>query len=156
MPNMYSRIIIHATFSTRHRVRCIGDGMEPHLFGYLGSTINGLACTNIIVNGYRDHVHLLFHCPARLAVSDVLREIKKSSGSFVREQLGLPAFRWQSGGGAFSVDHHAIDRVLRYIERQREHHGGQGVGFEEEYRAILTENQVGIDERYLLDPLEEA
>ena len=155
MPNMYSKIIIHATFSTGYRKKWISPAMEPELYNYLGGTLNGLECQSIIVNGFLDHVHLLFHCPARLAVSDVIREVKKASTSWVQDRYALPIFHWQAGGGAFSVDHHAIERMVRYISNQHEHHKTKGIGFEDEYRELLRENRVPFDERYLLDPPKE-
>jgi REP element-mobilizing transposase RayT len=150
MANLYSRIILHATFSTRGRRRLITPAAEHELYPYLGGALNAMGCKTIKVNGFQDHVHLLFHCPPRLCISDVIRDLKKNSGSWAREHFGSPHFHWQEGGGIFSVDHHAFERTIRYLANQHAHH--QGLGYAEEYRTLLRENQVEFDERYVLDP----
>ena len=61
----------------------------------------------------------------------------------------LKKFSWQSGYGAFSVSQSHLDQVIRYVERQEEHH--KRVTFQDEFRAFLERYNVEYDERYVWD-----
>ena len=153
MAGSFSRIIIHLTICSYRRAPFLNERVEAELYSYLGGTINGLGGKSITVNGWRDHVHMLFHLPSTHALSDFIRELKKTSGKFIREHLSLQGFQWQKGYGAFSVDHHAIERTANYIRKQHEHH--QAKSSREEYRGLLEEYGVPFDPRYLEDEEEE-
>lgn len=70
------------------------------------------------------------------SISDLVREVKKSSNDFVKEnKLSKHKFSWQGGFGAFSYSHSHIDNVYRYILNQKAHHTKQS--FKEEYKQFL-------------------
>jgi putative transposase len=58
-------------------------------------------------------------------------------------------FGWQVKYGAFSVSVSQLDKTLRYIQRQEEHH--RKVSFQEEFLALLKKHRIAFDERYLWD-----
>ena len=58
-------------------------------------------------------------------------------------------FAWQKGYFAGSIGLRHLDNLLGYIDRQEEHH--RKTGFQDEYRGLLIENEVGFDERYVWD-----
>jgi hypothetical protein len=47
-------------------------------------------------------------------LSDLVREVKKSSNDFIKEKKFK--FNWQEGYGAFSYSHSQIDSVIKYIK----------------------------------------
>jgi len=57
------------------------------------------------------------HC-----LADVMRELKKSSSVWVKEEIGLRSFAWQEGYAAFTVSATSRDAVRHYIANQEEHH----------------------------------
>jgi len=59
------------------------------------------------------------------------------------------SFSWQREYGAFSVSQSHLEKVIRYIEQQEEHH--RQVTFQDEYRAFLKKYCVEYDERYVWD-----
>ncbi len=61
----------------------------------------------------------------------------------------LHNFSWQNGYGAFSVNEKNVETVRKYIDRQEEHHGFEGLTFREEYLEFLNEFNVPHDERYI-------
>ena len=82
--------------------------------------------------------------------SDLIREVKKSSNSFINEnRLAEEHFYWQKGFAAFSKDRKRLDGVIQYIVNQKVHHGT--VTLEDEYVAILKQEKVQFEERYLFD-----
>ncbi len=65
------------------------------------------------------------------------------------KEQGVSDFAWQAGCGVFSMGESQRDAVVRYIQRQEEHH--RKVTFEEEYRVLLEKYGIAYDERYVWD-----
>ena len=63
----------------------------------------------------------------------------------------LHNFSWQNGYGAFSVNEKNVETVRKYIDRQEEHHGFEGLTFREEYQSFLNKNELEADPKYLWD-----
>lgn len=82
-----------------------------------------------------------------------MRLVKGDSSEFInKEKLTLVKFQWQSGYSAFSNSRSEIDRVVKYILNQKEHHKSQS--FREEYVSILEDYGVNYEEKYLFQDLE--
>jgi hypothetical protein len=77
-----------------------------------------------------------------------LRDVKASSSGFIKEKRWLQGrFSWQEGFGAFSYSRSHLDRVVKYIANQEEHHHNRT--FKEEYLKKLKAFDVDYDERYI-------
>ncbi len=113
--------------------------MLDRMHNYLGGTINGLGCKSLRVGGTADHVHLLVGIGTKQCVADIVREIKKASTNWAREEI--PAFAWQAGYAAFSVSSERLNGVIKYIEGQPEHH--HKMTFEEE--RVMLFKMAGIE-----------
>jgi putative transposase len=86
----------------------------------------------------------------KIALMELLEEIKRSSSKWIKTRhQAMKNFYWQDGYGAFSVNPSEVDRVIKYIENQKEHHAKKT--FKEEFRLILKKYQVEFDERYVWD-----
>lgn len=97
-----------------------------------------------------DHVHFFVGFRPVLSISDFVKEIKVESGEFVRAKSWLKRkFNWQEGYGVFSYSHSEIDKVIRYINNQEEHH--KKVKFKEEYKMFLKKFDVSFDDTYLFE-----
>jgi len=86
----------------------------------MAGTARNLGFADAHVGGIEDHVHLVGRLNPACALSDVIGQLKKSSGDWLRKRI--PMFRWQRGFGAFSVSPDRIRSVQRYVMRQEEHH----------------------------------
>ncbi len=87
-------------------------------------------------------------------LSDLVREIKKSSDAFIKENLFSKfQFRWQQGFGAFSYGQSQLSDVIRYIENQKEHHRKKS--FQEEYLAFLKAFDIEFKTEYLFEWLDD-
>ena len=70
-----------------------------------------------------DHIHTLIGYNVNHLIPDLVEEIKTSSNSWIRQKkLSKYKFDWQKGYGAFTYSHSQIDRVIKYILLQEEHH----------------------------------
>ena len=87
-------------------------------------------------------------------LSDMVREIKKSSTDFIKEKgLCKYNFSWQEGYGAFSYSHSQIDSVVKYIMNQKEHHKKQC--FRDEYIQFLKNFSIEYEDKYLFKWIEQ-
>ena len=103
-----------------------------------------------MVGGVEDHVHILCRLAKTIAVSDLIRELKRDSSKWIKnENPELQGFQWQSGYGAFSISLGHVDPLKEYIANQPEHH--RRVSFQDEFRRLCRKNGIEIDERYVWD-----
>ena len=141
---------VHIVFSTKYRQPFIQPPWEAELHQYMAGICQQSDCIPVKIGGYVDHVHILCHLSKKIALMDLLEEVKKHSSKWMKMQdPSLANFYWQKGYGAFSVDYKRLDKVIQYIDNQHIHHQKQS--FQEEYRLILERYGVEYDERYVWD-----
>jgi len=153
MPNTFSQMYIQIVFAVQNRNNFIHPSWEDELFKYMTGIIRNKEQKLIAINGVPNHIHILIGMKPSCCLSDLMREVKKSSNEFVNDQKFLKyKFQWQEGFGAFSYSHSSLDRVIRYIENQKEHHKIQT--FKEEYLDFLKKFKIEYKDEYLFDWLE--
>jgi len=143
MPSTYLSLNVHLVFSTKNRQPFLKDEVLPRMHAYLGGTINSLKAVPVKIGGIDDHVHLLVGLRGNHCVADVVREVKKVSNAWMREEMGYREFAWQEGYAAFSVSPERMNGVAKYIERQAEHHQTQS--YIDELIELLTFAKIEFD-----------
>jgi len=145
-----AQIYLHISFSTKYREPFIDVEIENKLYSYLGGTCKALDCAPIKVGGHLDHVHILCKFSRKIAVMDLLEEVKKSSSKWIKTKGDkYEHFYWQGGYSAFSVNPSEVEYVIKYIENQKEHHAKKS--FQDECRYFFKKYKVDYDERYVWD-----
>ena len=148
MSHTYTNLVVHALFSTKNRHAWLDAEIRDELFHYLGGKVNHLGGHSLLVNGPRDHVHMLFVQPASLPVSTMMEKVKANSSGWVKKRWQARSyFGWQTGYTAFSVSRSQVDRARCYIASQTEHH--RKMGFQEEVLTLLKKHGVEFDPRYV-------
>jgi REP element-mobilizing transposase RayT len=141
---------IHIVFSTKYRQPIILPPYDKELYSYLGGICNNMESSVLKIGGYTDHVHILCMLSKKIALMNLLEELKSHSSKWIKtKNESLSNFYWQDGYGAFSVNPSQVDIVMAYIENQHEHHRKKT--FQEEYRAFLKKYKIDYDERYVWD-----
>jgi len=117
---------------------------------YITGIIRNKGQKLIEINSMPGHLHMLIGMEPDSALSDLVREVKKSSTSFVNEKgLVRGRFSWQEGFGAFSYSRSSLDAVIRYIRNQEAHH--RRTSFKNEYMTLLRKFDVVFDSKYVFD-----
>jgi len=147
LANTFTKCHVHVIFSTKHREKTISEESQPRLWAYMAGICKNHGLIPVQIGGTEDHVHLLFHLPPRLSLSEAVLLIKSNSSKWMNE-TGMP-FAWQEGYGAFNVSASNVESVKRYILEQKEHH--RKMSFQEEYIAFLKKHEVEFDPRYVFD-----
>ena len=153
MADTYSQIYIQVVFAVQNRNAFIKPVWEEELYKYITGIVQNKGQKMLAINGTHNHIHFFIGMQPTCCLSDLVREIKKSSNTFIKEkEMRSYNFKWQEGFGAFSYGHSQLTDVIQYIERQKEHH--QKRSFKEEYLAFLKAFEIEFKNEYLFEWLE--
>ena len=146
----FSQIYIQVVFAVQGRNSIIKVEWEEELYKYITGIVQNKGQKMLAINGSFDHIHLFIGMKPSCRLSDLVREVKKSSNVFINEKrFSRYKFEWQEGYGSFSYSHSAIDNVVKYIMNQKEHHKKRS--FKEEYISLLKKFEIDYKEEYLFD-----
>ena len=150
MSQSLSKILLHIVFSTKNRMNMISPNIIKELHAYLAGICRMHDSEAFRVGGTENHVHIACTLPRTLSVNKLLEEIKKSSSIWIKKNDSrFQGFAWQAGYGAFSMGQSQLDRLIHYIDTQKEHH--QRKTFQEELLELLHKYEIKYDEKYLWD-----
>lgn len=145
----FRQIIYHVVLSTyNHEPRLVLDQPQD-LYAYIGGILREKHCHPHAINGVKDHIHLLFSLHPSIALSGLIKDIKLASSKWMKEKEKAPLFEnWSSGYGAFTCAVRDLETLIHYVRMQKTHH--QKESFIEEYKRLLTEQQIPFEEQYLM------
>jgi putative transposase len=149
VPQTFTQLHYHLVFSTRHREPMLTPQIRERVWDYLGGIIRSEGGISIRVGGTADHVHLLATLHQNQSLAVFMRKLKANSSGWAHETFPESRVWWQTGYGAFTVSHSAVDAVRNYIENQEQHH--REMSFQDEFRGLLKRHGIQYDERYLWD-----
>src|SRR5687768_17131316 len=73
------------------------------LHSQLGGISKTLGCAPLLTGGVEDHVHMLARFGRTITQAELVKELKRVSNLWLKEQCGLWDFEWQGGYADFSV-----------------------------------------------------
>ncbi|HRP89682.1 MAG TPA: IS200/IS605 family transposase [Edaphocola sp.] len=153
MSGTFSQIYIQIVFAVKGRQSLIHTSWEEELYKYITGIIRNKGQKLLAINGMPDHIHILIGMKPSCCLSDLVREVKKSSNEFIKEKGFVKhKFTWQEGYGAFSYSHSALDNVISYIEKQKQHHTTKT--FKQEYIEFLEKFNIEYQNEYLFEWIE--
>ena len=148
MANTYKKLNIQIVFAVKNRDAMLHKDWRGDLFKYMAGALNKRGHYSLAVNGYNDHVHLFFDYNGKELLEDLVREIKKSSNAYIKEnKLTNKIFSWQRGYGAFSHGYREKGIVIEYIKNQENHHKRKS--FRKEYMSLLQSYEIDFKEEYV-------
>jgi putative transposase len=150
MPNTYSQIYIQIVFAVKGRQNFIKESFREEVQKYMSGIINNKKQKLYTIYCMPDHTHLLVSIKPDIAISDLVRDIKANTTSFIKEKrFANNAFSWQEGFGAFSYSKSQTEKVVNYILNQPIHHKKKS--FREEYHEFLENYDIAFDEKYVFE-----
>ena len=153
MANTYTQIHIQVVFSVQNRSCIIRKEWKIELYKYITGIVQNKGQKMLSINGTSNHIHFFIGMKPTCCLSDLVREVKKSSNAMVKEKrFTTNEFKWQEGFGAFSYSHSQLGNVIHYIENQKEHHRKKT--FKEEYLAFLKAFEIEFKDEYLFQWLD--
>ena len=153
MANTFTQLHIQFVFAVQGRMNLIPKAHKDEIHKYISGVVTERKCKMLAINSMPDHIHIFIGLHPSQSISDLVRDIKTNSSSFITgKKMVKGKFNWQEGYGAFSYSHSHINTVVRYILNQEEHH--QIKSFKEEYLAFLQKFEIKYDEKYLFEWIE--
>lgn len=150
MADSFTQIDVHVVFAVKYRASLIDESWEDQLHKYISGIVALKGHKMIRINGMHDHIHMLIDLKPTQGLSELVREIKKSSTAYVNEmKLTHQHFQWQNGYAGFAVYRPARDIVIEYIKDQKQHHRSKS--FKTEYYDLLKEHKLDFKEEHLFD-----
>ena len=146
----HTQIIYQIVFSTKTRKKCMVKRNREILFKYMQGILQNNDCHTFQINGVEDHLHILMKLHPSVSLAALIKSIKISTNTFIKEKLLFPEFPgWQDGYGAFTYSNDALPNLIRYVQNQEAHHGY--TTYEDEYINLLEEHGVEYDPKYVFD-----
>ncbi len=153
MPNTFTQIYIQIVFAVKGRENLITPQHREELQKYITGIVQERGQKMLSIFCMPDHVHLLVGLKPSIALSDLVRDVKAGSSSFINSRKWVQGtFRWQEGFGAFSYSQSNLDSVVKYILGQEQHH--EKKAFKEEYLNFLKTFEIEFNEKFLFNWLE--
>ena len=149
MPNTYSQLYIQIVFAVKGRQSFIKESFRDELQKYISGIIREKKQKLYAIYCMPDHVHILISMKPDMAISDLVRDIKTNSSSFIKEKEFVFNFSWQTGFGAFSYSKSQTQVVVDYILNQPLHHKKKT--FKEEYLEFLNKYEIEYKDEYLFE-----
>ena len=119
----FSQLIYHFVWATKNREPLIAAEIEARLWPYIGAKCKELGYELLAVGGIEDHMHVLIELLPTMLVADVAKNLKGASSRYINKESSLPAtLYWQDGYGVITLRKAEVPKVVRYIQRQKEHH----------------------------------
>ena len=146
----YTRLFYHIVFRTKFNIPAIVIEHEKVLYQYIWGLMKQKECILYRIGGMPDHLHLFMELSVKLALSAFIRELKTSTGKWLKNNTLFPSFQgWGRRYAAFTYGPQEKDAVIHYIANQKSHHCQ--VSLEEELRTLLAEHGCEIDERFFMN-----
>ena len=153
MANTYTQIYLQFVFAVKGRQSLLHDSFRDELHKYITGIVEKRNNKLITINSVEDHMHIFIGFGTTMSIADLLHDIKMNSSKFIEQKKWVKGkFAWQEGYGGFSYSRSHIDRVVKYINNQQEHHKKRS--FKDEYLDYLKKYAVVYDSRYLFDWLD--
>ena len=151
MAQSFSAVYVHLVFSTKERRPFLKDRLvRESLHAQMGGISKTLQCPPILVGGVEDHIHLLARFGRTITQAKWVKELKRVSNLWLKEQgIKYSNFQWQGGYATFSVSQSNQEEVTKYIANQQEHHSK--MSFQDEVRLLLRRHAIEWDQRYIWD-----
>ncbi len=150
MANTFSQIYLQFVFAVKKRQSMIAKENIEELHKYITGLVQKRKAKMLAVNCMPDHTHIFAGFRPVISIADFVKEIKVESNEFVNSKNWVrQKFSWQEGYGVFSYSHSHIDRVVKYVLNQEEHHRKKT--FREEYHQMLRKFEIPFEEKYLFD-----
>ena len=150
MADVFHQLYIQVVFAVKNRQSLIDSTWEESLYKYATGVVQQRGHKLLAIGGMPDHIHVFIGLKPSESLSDLVRELKKSTQAYVSERGFTPyQFRWQSGYGAFSYSRSQIDTVCKYVLNQKAHH--RKTTFQDEFIAMIKEFEIDTGKKISFD-----
>jgi REP element-mobilizing transposase RayT len=111
----YKLIYYHIVLGTKVHKNLLSTKNEE-LYKYIRGIIKNKSCHLYRINGTTNHLHIFSDLHPTITLADYIKEIKRSSSVWLKENNNFPNFDgWAEGYASMTVSHSDKNRVIEYI-----------------------------------------
>jgi putative transposase len=146
----YTQILYQIVFGSFNYTPFLNNENKKILFPYIVGILKNKSCHPYIVGGASNHVHIITHIHPTEAPAYLVKDIKLASHKMILENRRLFSHfpGWQVGYSGFTYHISSKDKLIKYVENQREHH--KIFSFKDELKELLNEHSVDYNDDYLI------
>ncbi|MFZ4413487.1 MAG: transposase [Bacteroidales bacterium] len=132
----FTKIWIHSVWGTKNHEPLLQKEIRHVMFNHIRENAIAKGIKIDFINGYTNHIHVLFLLNADLTVAKTIGLLKGES-SFWANKINLTKskFEWADEYFAVSISESMIDKVRDYIKNQEAHHSK--TSFTQEYEHFI-------------------
>lgn len=114
----------HIIWATKYRAPTITSSIEKVIIETVLQKSEQLKCPIHAVNTVADHVHVAVTIPPAKGIWEWARDVKGLSAHTVNQEFPNreETFKWQRGYSVLTFGEKVLPFVVKYIEKQKEHH----------------------------------
>lgn len=132
----YSRCWLHIIWGTLERRKSINKAARVKISTYLYEYSRSKEIYMKVNYVNADHVHTIIDLPAKYSIKETVRLLKGGSSHWInKNRIIANNFSWGRGYGVFSVSQSNIQKVIKYINNQEEHHKKKS--FMDEFKSYI-------------------
>ena len=95
MSHSLTKLWIHAIFGVKNRKPLLNKELREKLIFHLLEKLEEINCKTRIINGAKDHLHLLLLLPNELSISQLMKNLKGESSHWINQTDFLDTkFSW--------------------------------------------------------------
>ena len=128
----YYQLHIHAGAAVSKRQGLIRASFDEVLRVSSYDALEQMGCRPLAFGASTDHFHVFYGLNPKLAIDHSVESVKERLQVELR-QLTKPDFSFQIGHWAITVSPRAVNRVVAYVENQRQRHGMAGLSLDDEF-----------------------
>ena len=119
MSSSFSRIWIHAMWTTKNQSPLIQTSFRPKLNEIIAIQFQEMGCHLEAISAMSDHIHCLFLQNKSKNTAEIIKTVKGNSSHLINFGNLLPEkFSWQKGYAAFAVSHTEIETSIKLFADQ--------------------------------------
>ncbi|MDE6341846.1 MAG: IS200/IS605 family transposase [Muribaculaceae bacterium] len=125
----------HIVFCTKAREMTLPKEVRDDMYRFMWKEIQNQKCRLIRIGGIANHVHILIDLHPSVALSDLMKQVKGKSSTWMGRAPGFIRFKgWASEYFASTVSPEDRFAVIEYIKNQETHH--YGIAFDDEIQCM--------------------
>lgn len=122
MRRSYYEIYLHFVWRTKNSEPYLTSEVEREVCNIIQAKCKKFNINLLAVGNTEDHIHMVVSINPNLKISEFIAEIKGASSFWVNKETSSTLY-WQDGYGCLSIDKSSLSRVVKYVLKQKEHHG---------------------------------
>jgi len=122
MRRNYNRAYLHFVWATWDRQPLLMPAVRDFVYPIILSECAKQKCRVEAIGGVEDHIHLVVHFSPTASFASLMKATKGASSNAATDRFPELFFKWQGAYGVESVSPDGLPAVIRYVQRQREHH----------------------------------